>query len=665
MANYIDHGYYNPMDREYDVSVGERVAPHDIAESVAFIDEDFMGKLKASIFRGASKAELAFFGAGKSAQVPAPETITKEERQVIRDMALVNEMKLTTHAFVKQAGLAGLGDQGFSEATRKESINEIKRAIDFAADATTGGAVVFHTGEFPRMVKEAKERYGMMPEKEEEDKEELGAFHYLMDKRSGQLIKTVRDNETIFRPVVRRDNDGNIIYEKDEYDPFKDDEKLPQYIYDKKTGGVKLEPISFKDYAEEQRKLYPDKDEKEITKGFFIESQRSELMQQVGYAREHDDRREIAEMTLKSLESKEANLRDEIKDITSRDLDSEYIMYKDRLIRQGLSEDQIIAKSDYEKKIKKELEKKQAELEMIPFERRKSEHERQYARDLATAYKAKFEKAKHDFNQIQDLETFGLGKTAKSMGELGLFALDKNELAKKSMPEQYKKEYTDIFIAPENLFPEQYGGHPQELRKIVHDGRAEMAKRLQKERGYTEKEAEESAAKHIKATFDTGHANIWWKYFDHDPDKSIDDNRKDFNKWLVKEFRTLVKEGVIGHVHLTDNLGYNDEHLVAGHGAAPIQDLMKVLKEEKPELLKEMVVESGTLNYKTILQDTWAELSSPIYATHRAPGQTLPRFGDMRSSYLGQTNSPRFIFGEYAPSKEYLGEPFWSGIGLE
>ena len=108
---------------------------------------------KARIFHGANRVEFGFFGYGKGEEKRyTPETFGKRERQDMKDLAEFNKIQTTTHASVGVSGLSGLSQGRFDEQKRKESIDEVRRAVHFAAQATTGGAIVFHAAEAPRPI---------------------------------------------------------------------------------------------------------------------------------------------------------------------------------------------------------------------------------------------------------------------------------------------------------------------------------------------------------------------------------------------------------------------------------------------------------------------------------------------------------------------------------
>lgn len=186
--------------------------------------------------------------------------------------------------------------------------------------------------------------------------------------------------------------------------------------------------------------------------------------------------------------------------------------------------------------------------------------------------------------------------------------------------------------------------------------RERMAEMLQS-KGYTKTEAEKVAEKHIKATLDTGHLNIWRKYFQG--------SDEDFKKWLLEETEDLAKNKIIGNVHLTDNMGYQDDHLAPGQGTTPVRDIVKILK--KHGYGEAFTVEPGAdastdLGAFHGLMKTWRYLGSPVYSFGVPPTTPGGRWGDVQYSYFGRPNPPYFIFGAYAPSNEWT---LWSQVPME
>ena len=159
-------GYNMPMDREY----GHNTAPHDNqSNDVGVSIGDFgmslglgpvpnVHAVKGKLYAGTKKLEFVFTGAGKgSGQGQTPEMYGKKQRQALEEIGKANRVDFTTHATVGVYGLAGMNQQGggFSKTQKNFSVQEIKRAIEFASDVGRGGPVVVHTGEYQRPIVDA------------------------------------------------------------------------------------------------------------------------------------------------------------------------------------------------------------------------------------------------------------------------------------------------------------------------------------------------------------------------------------------------------------------------------------------------------------------------------------------------------------------------------
>ena len=179
--------------------------------------------LKARIREGASRIEFEFLGTGKgNSQRPTPESFGTKERQDMRELLTANEMRTATHAGVHTESLAGFTREGFNSEARATVLKEIKRAIDFAGEATKGGAVVFHMNEWHRPMTEIKDPSGKFKAYKEEDKD---AVMFAVDSRTGQSAGGIRKDMEIFRPVFitakdmnmagKTDEKGNVLNEED------------------------------------------------------------------------------------------------------------------------------------------------------------------------------------------------------------------------------------------------------------------------------------------------------------------------------------------------------------------------------------------------------------------------------------------------------------------
>src|SRR3989344_3875116 len=195
--------YWNSMD---EMKKKIKLAPSEIGISHGIGD---VGEgLKVNVFRGAKTVELGFMGVGKGSRASPtgynPETFSKEEREDIRALARINEVEVSTHA-TPNVFLSGFGEGGFRKEAQEQGIHEIKRAIDFAADATDGGPVVFHIAEFQRPIFSVEgDKFKFYPG------EEKKAPIYIVDKRNGSLSALPRD-ATITRPLPKKPGDDPYL----------------------------------------------------------------------------------------------------------------------------------------------------------------------------------------------------------------------------------------------------------------------------------------------------------------------------------------------------------------------------------------------------------------------------------------------------------------------
>ncbi|MCM2324923.1 MAG: hypothetical protein NDI94_00525 [Candidatus Woesearchaeota archaeon] len=635
--------------------------------------------LKARIFHGASRIEFTFFGAGKGRKEQStPETFGKREREDMRALAEINEVQTTTHATVGIQGLSGLNmQQGmFSDDQRKRSIDEIKRAIHFAAEATTGGAIVFHTGEAPRYMHgrqwngDKGVEFEMYPEENERK------VTYLTDPKTKRLVAQVSGVDRIAVPKFRLDEKKNVIYLRDENGNEVVDENLKPYdrlhggkqpLYETdKDGDIQTEIMDFnrfKKEREEYYKKYPDKKpekesmEEAITKDFFYQQKFVDVMYSLNFGirseREYNELLNHRNDIIKSLKY--------YTELKKRVPEDDWWKFKKQAQAHSRAQGMgLIPPEDMDP------------VEYLQKELKDNERTIAYTKELALHGRRTATEQLDVVKRSMLADKFAVDESARSMGEIGVYTWEMNERGKKKQGDTQFKLKNDLYLAPENLFPEMYGSHPDELKTLVLRGREEMAKQLQSRYKMDAHKAKELSEKHIKATFDIAHANIWKKYFKSNPDESLEGRDKRFNEWLLKKTKQLFKEGIIGHVHISDNFGFDDEHLIAGDGTVPIKEFVKQAKEQG---FKEFIVESGSFNAMTSLPDTWMHFDSPVYGI-QVPGFTHdkwtdPGVGSMNGftnfyrSHFGRTEGPRYLVGETAPSEEFKGSPFYTGMPME
>ncbi|MFH1455702.1 MAG: TIM barrel protein [archaeon] len=618
MVNFGNE-YWSAMNRNPIEEAG--LSTKDIGISLGFGDA-VRNALNASM-AGATTVELSFTGAGKGdiRQGGTPETYGKTKREDIRQLAKINDMQISTHASLAVTGLAGMDQQGrsFSQKQAQTNMTEIKKAIDFAADACGGGAVVAHTGEFPTVI-------GRYKEFEESDSDE--EMMHLANKETGEIM-SFRVNQKLNVPKWQTNNQGKWI---DAYGNSTTElhKRIP--VVDEKSKKIIFEEVSWNDIQEKVKKMnqgLPKEEQMSPAKYFFIQQQSGDLERTLPFAHHHYQRVDQLQHQLKEFKklqddysAMEQTMPKEHQDRIKRAFEREVFKDKDRLPKD-------MKASEF---IKNKLKDMELDLQ------RESEGYYGYSKQIQQLENMK--------KKMVDIEEEGVRRSAHNIARLGMYAYD---------VEQKKKLKRDLFIAPENLFPETgYGAHPEELKKLILESRKNMTDMLVQKKNMDRDKAQQVASNHIKATFDVAHANLWRKYF-----KGSDE---DFNKWMNKQIDNLNKDNIIGHAHLSDNFGYSDEHLTIGEGNAPVEDFVKKLKDKgfKGAMIAEPGAQGEAEGVMSAMTGAWARIaSSPMYRI-----DTQQRsWNDLDQGYFGRTGSPTTIVGPYVPSKEWQG--WWSEAPIE
>ena len=608
----FDKGSYGPSGSEsYFIPISK------LGISTAPMKDQLEG-LKAKIFQGASRVELGFMGVKKGSMQQGaitPEMYGHEEREAIRDLAKINRIDLSVHAAPSAAGVSGFTQQGFSDEQRAAVIDEIKRTIEFAAETAGGGAVVIHTGEWKRPIFQAVGKY-----EEEEMKGKFEAYPeekeqgviFLADKRTGE-IQGLRRSIEIWQPDT-----------KAETDPVTG-RKVEKYQYEE-DGTVKMRKWTFDQIADEERKKNPELSPEEAFLKFYHDAEKK---------RYHAEALRFSSQAKESQEKvekyrKARSLWEEIEKRTPKDkLDN---LRRDFERDSGLVAPENMLPSEYLKKLETYFS------EQITWSQ-------EYATSAAHQVKMVEERIKN----MKPVEEVGIQKSADTVARMALYAYD---------VEKTKKLEKPIYIAPENIFPEEgYGSHPQELKRIIIESRKAMADRLIKERHMDEDSAKKLAQDHIKANFDIGHANTWRKFFKGSDPSDIEKTNREFKEWMMDQVKDLLKSKIIGKVHISDNFGYYDDHVTPGQGIAPIKEFVKEIKKAG---ITDIIIEPAHQDYRAML-GAWELLGSGIYSAIIPPGRD--RWSDIQSSYFGRTSGPNYLVGEGAvPSEEWT---LWSGTRLE
>ncbi len=669
-SNYFND-YYHALDRGHGTLEPSDTPPSDTAEAVeaSSLGPQEIGtgtnpmqhqvrSFEAKIREGAGKVEFEFMGQGKTnSQQPGPEAFGMREREDIRGLADINKVKTSVHAAWHQGGLAGMGREGFTEQARQQSIHEISKAIDFAADTTRGGAIVFHTGEWQRPLTELRGT---------KEKGEFEAYPYETEKTPIQVVDSqtgditaIRRDQVLHEPkfytaeeyekkisknlVGQKDRNGNIVSPDDwvdiegnaikrEWAVSDDPDKIERLfdrvpVWNKEKTNFETERREFDYFEKEAEKLREKGIEVKPELLFFKTKLADQVSQSKGqslfYAYDYDrleESRNEAEKALEFYEKLEGSLPE----------DEKWKLMRQRGFDElGLIPPKNVSPKDFLKEKIKNYENRMRHI-----------HESSASAD------ARAKDAMERIKRVTTVEDYGLEKTADSISRLGIRAMKKTQ--------KHPKRYDEpLFVAPESWRIEEYGSHPDEFRKIIEASRNKMAQQLRGE-GYSEGEAKKLAKQHIKATLDIGHFNLWRQRLKAKEGETPEERDKRFNKWLLKETKKLAKEGIVGHVHLTDNFGYDDEHLTPGEGNVPMKEFIKNMEDAG---LKDFIVEAGSFNTQTAMPDTWALMGSPVYSTTRAP-----TFRSMHEQHFGYHNPSTYIVGAYAPSNEWS---LWSEVPME
>ncbi|RJQ15810.1 sugar phosphate isomerase/epimerase [Candidatus Woesearchaeota archaeon] len=646
----FNNGYYNALDRGY-YGNQEPVnldAPKPVYEMTSKLGPQELGttthpmqntlqSLVAKIRSGAGKIEFSFIGQGKTnSQQPGPEAFGSRERQDMKDLVTINKIRTSTHASVHGGGLGGLhGGEGagFRRDVQQNTLKEIEKAIHFAAEATNGGAVVFHTGEWQRPLSELKEKTGEQLFKSYQ-KEDEDATVYFADNRTGRLVSGVSKDQDLYEPEFETkkvngeeyyvDVRGNLIPKDAPVERLFD--RVPKW--DAEHTNFKIRKKKWADFekdAEEWNRNHADEKPKSPGEMFLLTRLQNQILQAKGnslyHAQRYEHHKEVRDRALDALKFYENLERDIPED------------EKWKIMKQKGFAELIPPKSVMPTEYLKEIIKSE-------------EDSMRHVHEASSAADAQAKEVEESLKYIKPIKDVGLPRTYETIARAAMTAMKYTEKNKDKLDEA-------IYVAPENFMPQQFGSHPDEIREIIKGSRQEMVKRLMHE-GMDKTSAEEKAKTHIKATIDIGHFNLWRSHFEPKDGESIEDRDKRFNTWVIEQTSKLAKEGIIGHVHLTDNFGYDDEHITPGQGNAPIKEFIAEMEKAG---LNDFIIEPGSFNGDTSMHETWNMLNSSVYQFERLPG-----FSGFHEKHFGYHAPPNYIVGAYAPSNEWK---LWSEVPLE
>ena len=622
----------------------------------------FLDTVKAAIYKGAKSVELSI-----STRAPGtgPDSYTKDKLREIRDMARANQVELVSvHVPVEKvgnlSGFAGI-NQGFVEETRFMQLNEVKKAIKFAAETTNGGAIVVHTGEFQRVMSDqpwAQTKYGEFRAYEEEP---FRSISYLVDERTGRVVADAKKTQVVYEPVYitakeqgligQRDAKSGHIFKEDDWvdinnkwiNPRDQDQlfnRVPKWNAEKTR--FDTQRLTWKDFGKKAEKwnreyaleIAQDPGKKMTPEEMYYRTvaETNELQQRgssLFYAQYYEE-----------YKRERDKLRDALKfyeDLERRVPEGERwkLMKQKHGDRWGLTMPDNVMPSKWIKEVLKDVD-----------DRMRHTHEASSSAD------ARADQVREDMHNIVSVEKYAKKQSIKSYTEAVLYAIDVTQEHKLKNP---------LFLAPENILPEMgYGSHPDELIELVQLTRKSVAERLMKERGMSSQRAEEMAKRHVMATLDTEHLGIWRKHFQRLSAETEEHFTKRFNGWYMEQVAKMQDKGIIGHLHIADGFGYENANLPAGQGIMPVVDAVKYLMKKG---YSGPFLSEGYGDTERMLRDTWKAFGSPIYSFVGpvSPGSGT-RWSDVQHSYFGHTNPPNYVFGAYSPSNDWT---LWTQSPLE
>ncbi len=711
-------GYFNPMDRDYgaahenvhgghdhhghshspqatgDVGVGMG----DFGMSLGLGPVPNVSAIGAKLRAGTKTMEFVFTGQAKGqGQAQTPGMYGLKQRQALVEMGKANKIDFTTHATVGVYGLAGMDQQGnFNKESKDFSLQEIKRAVEFAADVGRGGPVVVHTGEFKRPVYDAewntqddqwKDKFKLY-----EDEPERAAFKVIDTRTGGQLVEA-RKNRRVARPVwnvaqtgeeykdfdgtMKKANGGDRIYMDYFGNRLHQEDRVPEY--DAENGVFKVHQLTWEDMQKEAKEF--TQRAREVWQDWKSGKMSQEDFEKSYWTRFKDvyDENEIIvrpeeAFVIATMETNAANSRGWgyyygagfNNAVTNIKKLKKAIEFHEKLEEATDPEERW--------KLEQEIPAQVRSLPLggvLPTDRKLTskilkealvaeQGQLKQSQEASASQWAQAEETIETIRHAESQETYAQKEAFDSYAHAAIKAMEQSNKLEQSG--QLKRP---IQIALENLFPETYGAHPEELKHLVLGSRRKMVGML-KQRGMDEKAAWKEANEHITSTFDTGHLNMWRKYWQGDPTKTMQQNDQEFNTWMLEKIGELAKENIIGHVHIDDNYGYHDDHLAPGEGNTPIKEMVETLK--KNGYKGEMIIEPGA-DYTTdvsgfhSVMKTWRMFGSPVYGAGSGigPGRR-GSWGQVQYGWFGQNQPPYFTFGGYSPSEDWT---LWSGVPLE
>ena len=218
------------------------------------------------------------------------------------------------------------------------------------------------------------------------------------------------------------------------------------------------------------------------------------------------------------------------------------------------------------------------------------------------------------------VENWAQQQAAKTFSDLAMYSYETYDAKGKKGPN----------ICVENFHPNLAMGRGKSLAEGLKLARKMLVERLVAKKVPKEK-AEAIAKEKIGATWDIGHINMLRRFGAPTPEGKTEEERiaKFWEQTILPEFEAIKKD--IGHVHISDNFGYQDVHLAPGMGNTPIREFLAALEKEGKLGKVKAILESGGLPAHLGIPPSHTEalayFNVPLYPGITVPGATWKELG--------------------------------------
>jgi sugar phosphate isomerase/epimerase len=538
------------------------------------------------------------------------ETIPKQQFAEANQLMKLTGARASLHAPLIDP--AGFTKEGWTEHARQESERQILQVLERAKDLDEKGnvPVTLHATSGIPAFDWAPHR-GKTPE----GKESKDAI-YIVNRETGELNVIKREIRGLPSPIYKKDpTTGEVIYKNgtpEVDDRVKKIKRDGQLLYDVPPE-VRLEEMNQRQWRDPLSSIEYNKSIVENRIGHYArEAELLHLKKKRGQGLndEQQSRFDEATMELKTVKNLMEDYDFQLKNLyhyaytySNGENKTKLMEATDRYNKQ-IEMVEKLSRDDHDNPIDYDILAKDDPQRFSQIVNLKSKAERDLINGMRRVQPKIFIES----------EQFALEKTKETLGNAALSAF---------------KQFGDKapMLCVENFFPNTVFSRAESLKKLIEDSRQQFVDKA-KEQGMDEGVAKSAAKRLIGATWDTGHINLLRKYGYGEKEGIF--KSEEYGKVLAEETKTIAP--FVKHVHLTDNFGYNDSHLVPGMGEVPFKEVMKEL--EKAGYSGREIIEAGGMIAQKLGMPTpyiLEAFGSGLYGS--GPGGPTPYWNQVRASY--------------------------------